>query len=74
MLLKYILCLRGLRTALLINRRTLGCRLVPMWLKRLTNNELGSIAKFNESMSLLGSVPQREIPIYQALTPTQIAP
>lgn len=50
-----------------------GAVLVPMWLKRLTHNELGSIAKFNESMSLLGSVPQREIPIYQALTPTQIA-
>ena len=50
-----------------------GAVLVPMWLKRLTHNELGSIARFNESMSLLGSVPQLEVPIYQAQTPTQIA-
>ncbi len=47
--------------------------LVPMWLKRLTQNELGSIDKFNRSMSLLGSVPQREVPTYRAMTPTQLA-
>lgn len=44
-----------------------------MWLKRLTQNELGSIDKFNRSMSLLGAVPQRKVPTYQAQTPTQIA-
>jgi hypothetical protein len=50
-----------------------GAVLVPMWLKRLTHDELGSIAKFNQSMSLLSSVPQREVPTYQAQTPTQLA-
>ena len=47
--------------------------LVPMWLKRLTQNELGSIARFNRSMSLLGAVPQREVPTYRAMTPAQLA-
>lgn len=44
-----------------------------MWLKRLTQNELGSIARFNRSMSLLGAVPQREVPTYRAMTPAQLA-
>ena len=47
--------------------------LVPMWLKRLTQNELGSIDKFNRSMSLLGTVPNREVPTYRAMTPAQLA-
>lgn len=50
-----------------------GAVLVPMWLKRLTQDELGSIDKFNKSMSLLGSVPQLEVPTYRVQTPTQIA-
>jgi hypothetical protein len=50
-----------------------GAVLVPMWLKRLSHDELGSIAKFNHSMSLLSSVPQREVPTYQVQTPTQLA-
>jgi hypothetical protein len=50
-----------------------GAVLVPMWLKRLSHDELGSIAKFNQSMSLLSSVPQREVPTYQTQTPTQLA-
>lgn len=47
--------------------------LVPMWLKRLTQNELGSIDKFNRSMSRLGTVPKLEVPTYRAMTPGQIA-
>lgn len=47
--------------------------LVPMWLKRLTQNELGSIDKFNRSMSRLGTVPKLEVPTYRAMTPRQIA-
>lgn len=44
-----------------------------MWLKRLTQNELGSIDKFNRSMSRLGTVPKLEVPTYRAMTPGQIA-
>lgn len=50
-----------------------GAVLVPMWLRRLTQDEHGSIDKFNKSMSLLGSVPRRELPTYQSQTPAQIA-
>lgn len=50
-----------------------GAVLVPMWLKRLSQDELGSIDKFNKSMSLLGSVPQLEVPTFRDRTPTQIA-
>ena len=50
-----------------------GAVLVPMWLRHLTKNELGSVDKFNKSMTLLGSVPQIEVPTYRARTPSQVA-
>jgi len=50
-----------------------GAVLVPMWLKHLTRDELGSVNKFNKSMTLLGSVPQIEVPTYRARTAAQVA-
>lgn len=44
-----------------------------MWLKHLTRDELGSVDKFNKSMTLLGSVPQIEVPTYRARTAAQVA-
>gem|GEM_PF-1127060 len=50
-----------------------GAVLVPTWLKHLTRDELGSVDKFNKSMTLLGSVPQIEVPTYRARTAAQVA-
>jgi hypothetical protein len=44
-----------------------------MWLKHLTKDELGSVDKFNRSMSRLGAVPQIEVPTYRAQTPAELA-